>query len=124
MDIVVSEACGLEKKAFTTFAKTRGSVDDVRKLLLLSGNSCLFIMYFERSQYEIIMVLLISFVPDKLKSRQSTMSIHFKVLAGLTYTDKVKMNLIFDSFKDSFDFFQFDEDPNSDFVNKVSVRKL
>lgn len=48
------------------------------------------------------------------------MSIHFKVLAGLTYTDKVKMNLIFDSFKDCFDFFQFDEDPNSDFANKVS----
>lgn len=47
------------------------------------------------------------------------MSIHFKVLAGLTYTDKVKMNLIFDSFKDCFDFFRFDDDPNSDFTNKV-----
>lgn len=47
------------------------------------------------------------------------MSIHFKVLAGLTYADKVKMNLIFDSFKDYFDFFQFDEDPNNDFTNKV-----
>lgn len=37
LDIVVSEACVLEKKAFTTFARTRGSVEDVRKLLLLSG---------------------------------------------------------------------------------------
>ncbi|ODM96234.1 E3 ubiquitin-protein ligase UBR4, partial [Orchesella cincta] len=92
LDIIVTEACGLDKKAFTTFAKTRGSVDDVRKLLLLS---------------------------DKLKSRQATMSIHFKVLAGLTYTDKVKMSLIFDSFKDCFDFFQFDEDPNGDFTNKL-----
>lgn len=33
----MSEACGLDKKAFITFAKTRGSVEDVRKLLQLSG---------------------------------------------------------------------------------------
>jgi len=49
------------------------------------------------------------------------MSMHFKVLAGLTYTDKVKMNLIVDSFKDCFDFLKFDDDPNPDFTNKVCI---
>lgn len=49
------------------------------------------------------------------------MSMHFKVLAGLTYTDKVKMNLIFDSFKDCFDFLKFDDDPNADFTNQVQI---
>lgn len=37
LDIIVTEACELDKKAFITFAKTRGSVEDVQKLLLLSG---------------------------------------------------------------------------------------
>lgn len=47
------------------------------------------------------------------------MSMHFKVLAGLTYTDKGKMNLIFDSFKDTFDFIKFDDDPVPDFAIQV-----
>lgn len=51
------------------------------------------------------------------------MTTHLKVIGCLTYTDKEKMNLIFESYKDCWDFFKFDEDPNTEFALKVSFFK-
>jgi hypothetical protein len=123
LEAVLADSLALDKKTYASFAKSRGSIEDVRELLLLSGIALIihtsYVSSFNCMKLKVINQCVHNLITDKLKSRQATMSMHFKVLAGLTYTDKDKMDLIFDSFKDCFDFLKFDDDPNSDFANKV-----
>ena len=117
----MTDSCALDQTAFSEFAKSRGSVSNVQKLLILSG---MFNLSIECSFWKPrFSFFFLCFCADKLKSRQTSMSSHFKVLAALTYTDKEKMDLIINSFKDCLDLNKFDEDPNPDFANKVIMRE-
>ena len=92
LDVILTDACALDEASFKRFAKSRGSISDIRNLLQLT---------------------------QKLKNKPTTMTIYLKVLTCLTYTDKEKMMEIFEYYTDCWSFFNFDNDPNSDFATKV-----
>ena len=92
LDVILTDACALDEASFKRFAKSRGSISDIRNLLQLT---------------------------QKLKNKPTTMTIYLKVLTCLTYTDKEKMMEIFEYYSDCWSFFNFDNDPNPDFATKV-----
>jgi hypothetical protein len=126
LDTILTDAYGMDETEFSSFAKSRGSMDDIKKLLQLTGIAydSSYILPIETLKYLCLLSQIFNFCilfADTLKGKQATMNTHLKVLGCLTFTDKEKMSLIFDSYKDCWDFFRFDEDPNADFSMKVRV---
>jgi len=54
-----------------------------------------------------------------MKGKPQTLGTLLKVLGCLSFRDKEKMNLIFDYYADSLNFFYFDEDSTPDSSLKV-----